>query len=130
MARWLDKFGGGKNIRTNPLIAQFSENYHGFWKDYWLFIALFLLALSCDTAGTIYFMLRIGTEAEAHPMIYLVSKILGPVLGPLLSAVAKTVAVVIIAVYLRKFAVYIFITSTIIFFLAAWYNVWGIKLIP
>ncbi len=63
---------------------------------------------------------------EIHPAIEFVSsKILGPVVGPLFGGLAKTVAGIVLGIYCRKYAGYIFVTASIISFWAAWYNIWG-----
>lgn len=106
--------------------TRFRENRRGFWKDYRWFIALFALALLCDAASTIHFMLEPDPDTEAHPAIqYLSAKVLGPVAGPLFAAVAKLAIGIVIAIYCRRFAVCIFIAVSVISFWAAWYNVWG-----
>jgi hypothetical protein len=111
------------------LVTKFSENYRGFLKDYRWFIAVFVLALFCDAASTIHFMLIAGTDVEMHPLIRMVSKILGPVAGPLLAAVAKAVAGVIVCIFCRRFAAYIFVIASVISFWAAWHNTWVMGLL-
>jgi hypothetical protein len=107
---------------------RFIKNYQGFWRAYFWFIVVFLLALICDAASTIYFMLKDASKVEMHPAVYFVSRIFGPVAGPLLGLFAKAAAGIFVAVYCRKFAVYIFLAAAIISFWAAWYNIWGINL--
>ena len=53
---------------------------------------------------------------------------MGPVAGPLAAAAGKAIVGIALAVYLRKFAAYLFATASIISFWAAWYNIWGYKL--
>ena len=107
------------------VIERFRSNSHGFWSAHrWLMMA-FILALFCDAASTVYFMLHVGPEAELHPAVRIISHILGPVAGPLLSASFKAIAGVCVAIYLRRFARHIFFTVAVISFWAAWYNMWG-----
>lgn len=109
-----------------PIVARFHENSRGFWKKHRWFIIIFAIAILCDAASTVYFMLESNPDAEAHPVIcYLCSNILGPVAGPLFAAVAKVVIGVIVAIYCRVFAVFIFGAVSAVSFWAAWYNVWG-----
>jgi len=72
-------------------------------------------------------MIRQGPEWEIHPVIREVSKVLGPVMGPIMSAICKGVLGIIVGVFLRRFAGYIFVTASIISLWAAWYNIWGYK---
>lgn len=113
---------------ANWLTTKLKENSWGFWKDYRWFIIVFVIALFCDAAGTIHFMLIEGPDVEIHPVIRLVSKILGPVAGPLIAAVGKAFAGILVCIYCRRFAAYIFVAASIISFWAAWYNLWGFKI--
>ncbi|MCK5271283.1 MAG: hypothetical protein KAJ52_01855 [Sedimentisphaerales bacterium] len=110
------------------IITKLKHNLPGFWQANRWFIIFFIMALLCDAASTSYFMQRQGPDVELHPVIRLVSQFMGPYLGPLLGFLGKAVAGLIIGLYLRKWAPYIFITVTIISFWAAWYNIWGHKL--
>jgi len=111
------------------IIIKFQENRRGFWEDYRWFIVVFALALLCDAASTVYFMLESGPETELHPVIQFISShMLGPIAGPLFAAFAKLTAGIVVAVYCRKFAAYIFSAVSVISFWAAWYNVWGFRI--
>ena len=110
------------------LIGRFRENYRGFWGKYRYFFAVFVLALLCDAASTMHFMLRAGTDAEIHVVIRFFSKSLGPVVGPLVGAIGKILAGIIVTVYFRRWAGYIFVTASLISFWAAWYNIWGFRI--
>jgi hypothetical protein len=112
----------------DKLIDRFEKNSHGFWREYRFFIALFFSALTLDGISTMYTMLKEGPHVELHPVIKIVSIIIGPILGPLLSVIAKAVAGIIVAIYCRRFAFHIFIAASIISTLAACYNIWGINL--
>jgi hypothetical protein len=109
------------------LISRFRRNIPGFWKTYRWFIVVFVVALFCDAASTIHFMLRAGPEIEIHPVIRFVSRMLGPVVGPLVAAVGKAFIGLVLAIYLRKFAAHLLITVSIISLWAGWYNIWGYK---
>jgi len=107
----------------NPIFDRLKTNSRGFWKVYRWLIILFLISLIADGISTVCFMLRAGAELELHPAIYFVSTILGPIAGPVVSVIAKGLGGVIVAVYCRRFAAYIFAAGIIISFFAAWYNV-------
>jgi len=109
-------------------ITKFQENCRGFWKDYRWFVVVFVAAMFCDAGSTMHFMLREGPEAEMHIVIRFVSEIFGPIAGPLIGATGKAVAGVLVGIYIRRFAAYIFVTASIISFWAAWYNMWGFRL--
>ena len=113
---------------SRRLLGIFNENYRGFIRQYRWFIAIFVVAILCDAASTIHFMLRIGPDSEMHIIIRYLSKLLGPVAGPLAGAIGKVSAGTIVAIYLRRFAIYIFVTASVISFWAAWYNMWGHKI--
>ena len=106
----------------------FRGNYGGFWKDYRWFIVVFIVSLFCDAGSTMHFMLREGPDAEMHLGIRFVSRIFGPIAGPLIGAIGKAVAGVLVGIFCRRFAGYIFVTASIISFWAAWYNMWGFRL--
>ena len=111
------------------VIGRFRKNYAGFWQSYKWLVGVFILALLCDGASTMYFMLKKGDSTEeVHPVILLVSIISGPVLGPLLGVIGKAAAGIFVAIYCRRYAVYILLVGIVLSFWAAWYNVWGINL--
>jgi hypothetical protein len=72
-------------------------------------------------------MLIEGPEVEIHPIIRFISKALGPVVGPVIAAIGKALAGIIVCVFCKRFAAYIFTAASIISFWAAWYNIWGYK---
>ena len=113
----------------NRIINRFRENSRGFWKKYKWLIVIFALAIILDSCSTIYFMIAEGTEIELHPAVrFLSTRILGPILGPVFSVICKVSAGIIVAIYCRKFAPYIFLAASIISVWAAWYNIWGYKI--
>lgn len=105
--------------------SRFRKNYKGFWSQYGWLAGVFVLAVLCDGISTVHFMMHEGVEKELHPAIYSVSLLLGPVAGPMVGSCIKAVAGIGLAIYLRRFAVYIFILASALSFWAAWYNVWG-----
>jgi len=113
---------------SNKIIGSFSENRQGFLTKYRWLIAVFVAAILCDAISTIHFMVRIGPDSEMHIMIRYLSRLLGPVAGPLVGAAGKVAAGIIVAIYLRRYAIYIFVTASVISFWAAWYNMWGFRL--
>lgn len=82
----------------------------------------------CDTVTTIRFMSEDGIDAEIHLAIRFISGFLGPVAGPVTGAFGKISAGILVGVFLRSFAAYIFVTASIISFWAASYNQWGYKI--
>ena len=112
---------------AHRIIERFHENRRGFWQKYKYLIIIFLVSLFCDALSTIHFMRRLGPEAEMHLVIRWVSILFGNTMGPLLGALGKAVSGLLVAIYLRRFAIYIFISVSIISLWAAWYNVWGYK---
>ena len=110
------------------VVKKVKDNYRGFWKNYRWFLVIFVAALLCDGISTVHFMVKHGPDGEMHFGVRLLSRILGPVAGPLLSVFVKAAAGFAVALYLRRFAPYIFVTVSIISFWAAWYNIWGFKI--
>ena len=110
------------------VVARFRENWVGYVNEYRLLLALVLLASLADMASTIYFMLSRGPAAEGHPAVRMVSVAFGPVLGPILGKSIQFLTVIGVTVFLRRWAVHIFIPVIILYAWAAWYNVWGYAL--
>jgi hypothetical protein len=110
---------------THWVVARFRINCIGFWKKFRWPAIIFVLALLCDALSTVYFMRKTGPESELHPGVQFISELLGPVAGPLAAMTLKAIAGIAVAIYLKKYAAYIFITGSVISFWAAWYNMWG-----
>jgi len=110
---------------TPDIALRFRSNSKGFWKQYKWLIIIFVTALICDCASTVYFMLHTGPESELHPGVQYASELLGPVAGPIIIMILKCIAGIAVSIYLRKYALYIFVAGSGIFFWAAWYNIWG-----
>lgn len=101
------------------------ENYPGYWRRYGMLFAMTCVAALADLLTTMRFMATDGVEAELHPAIRMASIALGPVLGPLVGKLAQVLAIVVVTVYCRRFAVGIFMATTLMYAWAAWYNEWG-----
>ena len=104
------------------------RNWRGYVRRWRVFLVLTALAALADMGTTIHFMLSAGPEGEGHPAIRLVSLVLGPVLGPILGKLCQFAVVILLTVYLRRYALYIFVTVIILYAWAAWYNLWGCEL--
>lgn len=117
------------DIGLLPISNRLKLNYHGFWRTYHLVIFIFTLALIADGLSTIYFMSYLGISAELHPIVRGVSIAFGPVVGPMIGSLWKWAVCLYLAVYCRKFAYSIFVTTSIVYIFAAWYNIWGIYLL-
>jgi hypothetical protein len=112
----------------HPVEARFRNNASGFWVAYKWMLIVFFVALLCDAASTVYFMLDTGPESEIHPMVRVAARIAGPVAGPLLGALVKACSGILVVIYCRRFAAYILVSVSVISLWAAWYNIWGIKI--
>ncbi len=110
---------------ARDILKRFRVNWEGYIHKYRVFIILTVLVALADAASTIYFMCRTGPETEGHPAIRLISVFFGPILGPIISKLCQFFVIVVLTVYLRRWAVYIFVAVIILYTWAAWYNVWG-----
>lgn len=106
-------------------MTRFRENWQGYVCRYRVFLVLTALACLADMASTIYFMLIRGPGAEGHPAVREFSFLLGPILGPVFGKAVQFFVVIGLTVFLRRWAVHIFITVIILYTWAAWYNIWG-----
>ncbi len=101
------------------------DNWNGYVREYRVFLVLLLLVSIADAASTVCFMSHRGAGAELHPAVRSVSYLFGPILGPMLGKAIQVVVVVVLTVYFRRRAIFIFIPVIILYAWAAWYNVWG-----
>jgi hypothetical protein len=116
-------------MRTfRDVLARFRENWVGYVREYRVLLALVFLASLADTASTIHFMLSQGPSAEGHPAVRLISEAYGPIFGPVLGKTVQFLTIVGVTVFLRRWALFIFIPIIILYTWAAWYNVWGHEL--
>jgi hypothetical protein len=115
-----------EQIRTiHGIMERFRVNWNGYIRLYWLFLVMIILTSAADMLSTIHFMLIEGPEAEGHPAIRLLAIFLGPVFGPVIGKICQLAVIVSLTVYLRRWAVYIFVGVIILYTWAAWYNIWG-----
>ncbi len=72
--------------------------------------------------STVFFMVIDGPQAELHPLIRLISMVLGPVTGPVVGKLFQFATVIVVTVFLRRWALYIFVVVIILYAWAAAYN--------
>ena len=107
------------------ILGRFRMNWEGYIRQYRVLLVLTILAALADATSTMYFMCRTGADAEGHPAIRLISIVFGPILGPIFGKLCQLTVVVALTVYLRRWAIYIFVAVIILYTWAAWYNIWG-----
>ena len=112
-----------------PIGNRLKINARGFWHAYHILICIFTIALLADCLSTVYFMSHLGVSAEIHPVVRLASVIFGPVAGPVVGSLWKWAVCLYLTIYCRKFAYSIFVTTSVVYIFAAWYNIWGIYLL-
>jgi hypothetical protein len=112
----------------DDVVTRLHENWVGYVHEYRLFLVLVVLASLADMASTIHFMLYAGPMAEYHPTVRYAAELMGPVLGPVLGKTIQFTVIIVVTVFLRRHAIFIFIPVIILYFWAAWYNVWGYQL--
>ena len=113
-----------ETIRSlDDVIRRIQTNWRGYISAYSVFLLLVVLAATADALSTVYFMLVRGPQEEVHPVIRWISMELGPVAGPLVGKLIQIVALIAVTVYLRRWAVYLFVSAIIMYTWAAWYNV-------
>jgi len=110
------------------MAGRLRANWRGYVRQWWVFLVLTALAALADMGTTIHFMRTAGAEAEGHPAVRVVSLAFGPVLGPILGKLCQLAVVILLTVYLRRYALYIFVAVIILYAWAAWYNLWGCEL--
>ena len=113
---------------VSDIIERFRINWQGYIREYHVLLILTMFAALADAASTVYFMLRVGPDAEGHPAIRLISAVFGPILGPIVGKLCQFTAVVVLTIYLRLWSVYIFVAVIVLYAWAAWYKVWGCDL--
>jgi len=115
---------------ARQLAARMRENSEGYVRELRFFLVAAAAASLADMAATIWFMLQDGVGAELHPVVRLVSYVLGPVLGPVVGKTCQFAAVVLVTIYFRKWAKYIFVLVILLYAFASWYNIWGKYVCP
>jgi hypothetical protein len=94
----------------DDVLRRYRENWRGYVRQFGVLLVVTLVAALADAASTIYFMLIDGPGAETHPAVRLVASLLGPVLGPLVGKAIQFFVVIAVTVYLRRHALYIFVS--------------------
>lgn len=112
----------------DDIVTRLRENWAGYVHEYRIFLILVVLASLADMASTIHFMLYAGPDAELHPTVRFVSEYFGPWLGPVLGKAIQLTVVIVLTVFLRRWAIFIFLPVIILYSWAAWYNIWGYHL--
>ncbi len=112
----------------NDVVTRLHENWVGYVQEYRIFLVLVVLASLADMASTIHFMLYAGPQAEFHPTVRFASELMGPVVGPVLGKAIQFTVIIVVTVFLRRWAIFIFVPVIILYSWAAWYNVWGYQL--
>ena len=107
------------------LIHRMQINANGFVRRFFWLLLLVVTAALADVLTTIHVMLHDGATAEAHPAIRFVATLFGPVAGPILGKACQLACVVLVAIYLRPWAVYLLVLVAFLYGWAAWYNLWG-----
>ena len=117
------------NYKLLPgLIHRMRINANGFVRRFFWLLLLVAIAGLADMLTTIHVMLRDGARAEAHPAIRFVATLFGPVAGPILGKTCQLACVVLVAIYLRPWAVYLLVLVAFLYGWAAWYNLWGYRI--
>lgn len=109
----------------DDVVKRYRENWRGYVRRFRVLLAVTLLAALADAVSTVYFMLVEGPEAESHPAVWFMAGLLGPVLGPLVGKACQFFVVIGLTVYLRRYALYIFVAVIVLYSWAAWFNIWG-----
>lgn len=116
----------GINTGLIPVLYRLKVNSQGFWHKYWVAISVFTLALFADGLSTVYFMTYFGASAEMHPVVRIASGAFGPIAGPMVGSLWKWVTCLYLAIYCRRLALPLFFVASVVYVLAAWYNIWSI----
>jgi hypothetical protein len=110
------------------ITTRLRANWVGYVHEYRVFLILVLLASLADMVSTIHFLLYAGPQGEWHPTVRFASEFLGPILGPVFGKAVQFTVIITLTVFLRRWAIFIFIPVIILYSWAAWYNVWGYHL--
>lgn len=113
----------------DDVVMRMRANWPGYVSAYRVLLILVVLAAAADGLSTVFFMLIRGPYEEAHPVIRWISMHLGPILGPFVGKALQIAALVVVTVYLRRWAVYLFVSAIILYAWAAWYNITAIPIL-
>ncbi len=119
----------GQIQSVDDVVERIRANWRGYVSAYSVLLVLVLLAAAADAGSTVFFMLIRGPQEEAHPVIRWLGMALGPTLGPVTGKLGQIVALIAVTVYLRRWAVYLFVSATILYAWAAWYNILAIPIL-
>jgi hypothetical protein len=109
-------------------ISRLRRNYPGYFREFWPYISLSVIASYLDFLTTWHYMKEGGVTDEFHPAIRLVAVITGPLIGPIIGKLSQLLALILLTVSFREAARIIFIPIIIIYLYGAWYNTWGINI--
>lgn len=110
---------------TQPISGTLIANARGYWGRCGRLFVVVAVAAYADMLSTIWFMHIDGIEHELHPIIRFVAGAFGPLAGPVIGKVGQLAGILLLTLYLRRLAVYIFVATTIMYSWAAWYNLFG-----
>ncbi len=110
----------------NKVLNRLRDNSRGFWPAFRVPIIIFTIAISCDAVSTWHFLCISGHLEEANPFIQIAIACLTPLPAMVFMVLGKFVAACLVAIYLRRWALYIFTVAAFLGFFAAWYNTWGV----
>jgi hypothetical protein len=122
---WLPTAPAAQPSAMRIVLDRFRLNSVGYFRDFRVPLCLIVMASVLDGISTMYFMAAEGADSEVHPVVRLVSQFFGPVAGPVLGKACQLLAVLLVTVYFRRQAKYIFLAVVLLYAWAAWYNVWG-----
>jgi len=107
------------------VVDRFRRNSVGYFTEFRFFLAITFVAALLDRLSTIHFMKLDGPDQEMHPAVRIVSNVFGTVAGPVIGKVCQLAAIMLVTIYLRPQAKYIFLVVVVLYCWAAWFNVWG-----
>lgn len=118
MANFLQEFA------KHP-ITQWRVRSRGYFREFAPYLVASFIATAADFWSTYHFMSSDGPDGELHPVVRLLSRLLGPLAGPFIGKLGQYAGLVFLTIFCRPYARIIFIVITVIYLYAAWYNIWG-----
>ena len=112
-------------LGARGVVDRFRRNSVGYFTEFRFFLAITFVAALLDGLSTIHFMKLDGPDQEMHPAVRIVSNVFGTVAGPVIGKVCQLAAIMLVTIYLRPQAKYIFLVVVVLYGWAAWFNVWG-----
>ena len=107
------------------VVDRFRRNSAGYFREFRLFLAITFVAALLDVLSRIHFMKLEGPDQEVHPAVRIVSNVFGPVAGPVVGKLCQLGAIILVTIWLRPQAKYIFLVVVVLYCWSAWFNVWG-----